>query len=104
MVDKPPLPVFIVDREGDDEGVLTEIGEGVASGLIGIGQGIGELGASVIDLIGDTDYANDVTQAAKEIRDNLGIDPEGIAGTTAEILTQFVLPGIGARDLISLLT
>ena len=101
MVDKPALPVFITDREGEDEGVLTEIGEGVASGFIGIGQGIGELGASVIDLIGDTDYASDVTDAANELRDSLGIDPEGVAGTTAEVLTQFVVPGLGAAGAVS---
>ena len=32
-----------------DEGVAQELFEGIASGVIGIGQGIGELGASAVD-------------------------------------------------------
>jgi hypothetical protein len=101
MVTKPSAfsGTFQLDTKG--EGVLTEIGEGIASGFIGIGQGIGELGASVVDLIADTDYASDVTDSANALRDALGIDPEGIAGTTAEILTQFVIPGLGAASAVS---
>ena len=94
-------PKFIVNRPGEDEGTLSEIGEGIVSGFIGIGQGIGELGASFIDLIGDTDYASDVTEAANELREKLGVDPEGIAGTTAEVLTQFLVPGLGAAGAVS---
>ena len=94
-------PKFIVNRPGEDEGTLSEIGEGIVSGFIGIGQGIGELGASFIDLIGDTDYASDVTESANELREKLGVDPEGIAGTTAEVLTQFLVPGLGAAGAVS---
>lgn len=101
MVTKPPSFAEPFTVKAGNEGVLTEIGEGIASGFIGIGQGIGELGASVIDLIGDTDYASDVTDAANELRDSLGIDPEGVAGTTAEVLTQFVVPGLGAASAVS---
>ena len=95
------LPEFIQNREGEEEGTITEIGEGIVSGLIGIGQGIGELGASAIDLIADTDYASDVTESADALRDALGVDPEGLAGSIAEIGTQFVLPGLGAASAVS---
>lgn len=98
------LPEFIQNREGEEEGAITEIGEGIVSGLIGIGQGIGELGASAIDLIADTDYASDVTESADALRAALGVDPEGLAGSIAEIGTQFVLPGLGAASAVSKLS
>ena len=101
LLDFSDLPEFIQNREGDEEGTITEIGEGIVSGLIGIGQGIGELGASAIDLIADTDYASDVTESADALRDALGVDPEGLAGSIAEIGTQFVLPGLGAASAVS---
>jgi len=92
---------FVQNREGEEEGTIQEIGEGVLSGLIGIGQGIGELGASAVDLVADTDYASAVTEGAENLRSDLGIDPEGLAGTIAEIGTQFVLPGLGAAAMVS---
>lgn len=104
LLDFSDLPEFIQNREGDEEGAITEIGEGIVSGLIGIGQGIGELGASAIDLIADTDYASDVTESADALRAALGVDPEGLAGSIAEIGTQFVLPGLGAASAVSKLS
>ena len=77
-----------------------ELAEGVASGIIGIGQGFGELGASAVDLVAGTDYASAVTNSAEELRDNLGIDPEGFIGKGAEVLTQFVVPGVAAARAV----
>jgi len=77
-----------------------ELAEGVASGIIGIGQGFGELGASAVDLVAGTDYASAVTNSAEELRDSLGIDPEGFIGKGAEVLTQFVVPGVAAARAV----
>jgi len=76
-----------------DDTALGEIGEGVVSGLIGVGEGVVGLGALAVDLVADTDYGDKVTQAAEATRDALGLDPEGILGKGAEIITQFVVPG-----------
>jgi hypothetical protein len=83
------------------EGGLQEFGEGVVSGLIAIPQGIAELGASVIDLAADTNLSQSVTETADEIRTQLGVDPEGLAGKLTETVTQFVLPGLGAASAVS---
>lgn len=92
------------DDDSEYEGALWELGEGVASGVIGIGQGILELGASGIDLIADTDYASSVTEGAEALRDTLGIDPEGLIGKGAEVITQFAVPGLGAASAVSKLS
>ena len=83
------------------EGGLQEFGEGVVSGLIAIPQGIAELGASLIDVAADTNLSQSVTETADEIREKLGVDPEGLAGKLTETVTQFVLPGIGAATAVS---
>ena len=77
----------------DEGSVIKETGEGILSGVIAIPQGILELGASVIDLGLDTNLASSVTDTAEELRNTLGIDPEGLAGNIAEVVTQFVVPG-----------
>ena len=87
-----------------DEGVAQEFFEGVASGLIAIPQGILELGASGVDLVADTNYASAVTDAATKLREAAGIDPEGLIGKGAEVITQFVIPGLGAASAASKLS
>ena len=87
--------------ETQTEGVLQELGEGIASGLIAIPQGIGELVGSGIDLMFDTNFGSNPTRKANELRAQLGIDPEGFAGKAAEIVTQFVVPGLGAASAVS---
>jgi len=94
-------PVLPKEKVAEDEGVLQEFAEGVGSGLIGIGQGIGELVASGIDLVADTDYAESVTNAGEATRDYLGLDPTGFVGKGAEIITQFVIPGVGVAGAVS---
>ena len=92
------------DTSPEQESTFQEIGEGIVSGLIGIPQGIAELGASAVDLAADTDYANDVTTFFDGVRAAGGIDPEGAAGEIAEVVTQFVkfrvlaLPALSARQ------
>ena len=84
-----------------DEGVAQEFFEGIGSGLIAIPQGILELGAAGVDLVADTDYASSVTDAANKLREAAGIDPEGLIGKGAEVITQFVIPGLGAASAVS---
>ena len=82
------------------ESTTQEIAEGIASGLIAIPQGVGELGASLVDLAFDTDYTQDVTDFANTVREMGGIDPEGAAGEIAEVVTQFVVPGLFAAGIV----
>tara|TARA_R100000995_G_scaffold64760_1_gene33862 strand:+ start:4234 stop:8367 length:4134 start_codon:yes stop_codon:yes gene_type:complete len=86
------------------EGLPIELAEGVASGVIGIGQGIGELGASAVDLVAGSNYSSAITDAAEELRESLGIDPVGFAGKGAEVLTQFVVPGVAAARTVGAAT
>ena len=84
------------------EGFFWEIGEGFLSGVVGIGQGIGETGGALIDYAtGTTNIAENVTEGAEYIRDVAGLDPSGFVGEGVEVLTQFVAPGLGAAMLIT---
>ena len=94
----------VEERSPTQESTTQEIAEGVASGLLAIPQGIAELGAAGIDLAFDTSYSRDVTEAFDGIREAAGIDPEGAAGEIAEVLTQFVIPGLGAAGAVSKLS
>lgn len=84
-----------------DDTALGEIGEGIVSGAIGIGEGVIGLGAMAVDVAANTNYGDQVTQGAEALRDALGIDPEGFLGKGAEIVTQFVVPGIGAAAKVN---
>tara|TARA_R100000900_G_scaffold144768_1_gene129343 strand:+ start:1005 stop:5168 length:4164 start_codon:yes stop_codon:yes gene_type:complete len=81
------------EEDPEYEGAPQEFIEGLASGTIGIFQGIGELAGMGIDAIADTDTSSAVTEIAEEIRDAAGIDPAGIIGKGTELVTQFVIPG-----------
>ena len=83
-----------------DDTYVGEIGEGIVSGIIGIGEGLAGLGAIAVDVVADTNYSDSVTEAAEAARDALGLDPEGILGKGAEILTQFVVPGVGVASKV----
>ena len=108
MADFVPSPVktFVPSPVDDgkqfyDDTYIGELGEGVVSGIIGIGEGLAGLGAMGVDLVADTNYGDQVTEAAEAARDALGLDPEGILGKGAEIVTQFVVPGLGAAGLVA---
>ena len=83
-----------------DGTAIGEIGEGIVSGVIGIGEGLFGLGALAVDVVADTNYGDSVTEAAEAARDALGLDPEGILGKGAEIITQFVVPGVGVASKV----
>ena len=91
-----------VDQSEDkSEGIAQEFLEGMASGVIGIGEGIVELGALGIDLIADTSYAQDVREGAEAVRETLGIDPEGMVGKGVEAVVQLGIPGLAAVGAVS---
>ena len=106
-LDEPSAGVLKLDEEPTSEtqeSTTQEIAEGIASGLLAIPQGIAELGAAGIDLAFDTSYSRDVTDAFDGIRKAAGIDPEGAAGEIAEVVSQFVVPGLGAASAVSKLS
>ncbi len=84
----------------ENEGTFQEIGEGIASGLLAIPQGILELGGSAVDLVADTNYAQNVDDMFAGIRAAGGLDPVGTAGEVAEVITQFVVPGLGVASAV----
>ena len=96
-----PDPIEEPDPSETYEGVAQEFIEGIGSGIIGIGEGILETAALGVDLIADSDLATSVRQGAQELRDSLGIDPEGFAGKGTEALVQFGVPGIAAIGAVS---
>ena len=80
------------------EGFFTEAGEGVASGLMNIVEGVTTLPTLAVDLIAGTNATETVENWFEEQKDALGIDPEGAAGKVTEALVQFGIPGIGAAS------
>ena len=86
------LPEFLQGRfEGN---AIQEIGEGIASGFIKAGEGVLSGVGLISDTVAGTDYADTVTEKAEDLRDYLGLDPEGILGKGAEVVAQFVVPGV----------
>ena len=92
--DTPAVP------ETENEGLIQEFGEGVASGVIEAGAGIAEFGLAGVDLLADTDYSRKFTRAKDQVKTSLGIDPVGSVGEITEAITQFVVPGLGAAGLV----
>ena len=91
-----PKPVGEQDQMFYDGTAVGEVAEGVLSGGIGIAEGVAGLIAAGVDYVRDTNYGDQVTETAEAARDALGLDPEGFLGKGAEIVTQFVVPGVGA--------
>lgn len=89
------------DKQFYDDTLVGEFGEGVVSGVIGIGEGLAGLGAMAVDLAAGTDYGDQVTAGAEALRDAMGLDPEGFVGKGTEIVTQFVVPGLGAANAVA---
>jgi len=98
----------IIARENSDnpsgsdtyEGFFTEAGEGVASGVANIFEGVVTLPTLAVDLVAGTNATEAVENWFDEAKEGLGIDPEGAAGKVTEALVQFGIPGIGAASVI----
>jgi hypothetical protein len=95
-----PKPAGEQDQQFYDGTAVGEVAEGVLSGGIGIAEGLAGLVAAGVDVVADTNYGDSVTEAAEAARDALGLDPEGFLGKGAEVVTQFVVPGIGAASKV----
>lgn len=83
-----PMPEQEPDQESD-RGVLEEIARGTGAGLLGIPQGIAELGAMGIDYAFDTDTSAATTEFFENAKTRLGLDPETTAGKAAEGISNF---------------
>ena len=94
-----PLPDDVYDPT-QSEGVAQEFFEGVASGGTRIAQGVLETLALVPDMVADTDYSSAVTNAFENFREKAGIDPVGLVGKGAEVISQFVVPGVAAARIV----
>jgi len=76
-------------EQPEDRGTLEEIGRGIGAGLVGIPQGIAELGALGADYAFDTNTSGAVTDFFEDAKTRLGLDPETTAGKAAEGITNF---------------
>jgi len=83
------------------EGFFTEAGEGVLSGLSKIPEGIITTGTLLSDAITGGRATDVVEKWFDDIREDLGIDPEGAAGKVTEALVQFGIPGVAAASAVS---
>jgi hypothetical protein len=83
----------IVDPSVESEGTLQELAEGLGSGVTKAVQGVAELGGIAIDSVFDTNTTRAISQAGDDVREALGLDPVGIAGTIGDVTGQFLLPG-----------
>ena len=93
-------PVAEPGNSDSYEGFFTEAGEGVASGVIGIGEGLVTTGTLAFDLLAGTDSTEVVEKWVDEFKENNGIDPEGAAGLVTEALVQYGLPGFGVASAV----
>lgn len=82
------------------EGVAQEFFEGVADGGTRAVQGVLELLAAVPDLVADTNYSSAVTEMFNSFRERAGIDPQGVVGKGASVITQFAVPGVAAAKVV----
>ena len=83
----------VVDPATESEGTLQEFAEGLGSGVTKAVQGVAELGGIAIDSVFDTNTTRAISQAGDDVREALGLDPVGVAGTIGDVTGQFLLPG-----------
>mgnify|MGYP003630053908 CR=1 FL=1 len=87
-------------RSSSSESVIGNIGRGFVAGAVSIPQGLATIPTTGIDLLLDTD----ITDNVNEFFDAIKPDVEGTAGKTAQMITQFGIPGIGVASALSKLT
>jgi len=86
-----PFQVVGVDEDTRVRTQASDIARGMGAGVVGLGQGIAELGALGIDALFETDYSRPTTQFFEGAKDAMGLDPETTAGLAAEGITNFGL-------------
>ena len=89
------------DRPFLEGSIAKELGEGLLSGGLGAVEGVIGLGTTLGDAVAGTDTTTKLNQSFQEFKDDMGIDPEGFAGTIGEVVGQFVVPGLGAAGLVA---
>ena len=78
-----------------DSSFIGDIGRGIAAGAVSIPQGIVTIPTTGIDLLFNTDITDDVNELFESIKPEV----EGTAGQTAQLITQFGVPGLGVAKL-----
>jgi|TARA_S200002703_G_scaffold8532_2_gene8628 hypothetical protein len=76
---------------------LGDVGRGIAAGLVGIPQGLGTLGTTLVDSIFDSDLTRDLNNYFERFKP----ETNSTAGHVAQYLTQFGVPGLGVAGLLS---
>jgi len=85
----PTQPFSVVEDEESDRTIASDIARGMGAGVVGLGQGIAELGALGIDALFDTDTSQATTDFFEGAKTGMGLDPETTAGKAAEGITNF---------------
>jgi len=98
-----PQPVE-EDRPFLEGSIAKELGEGLLSGGLGAVEGVIGLGTTIGDAVAGTDTTTALNQSFQEFKDDMGIDPEGFAGTIGEVTGQFVIPGLGVAGGVAKLS
>ena len=88
-----------LDQQFYDDTFLGELGEGIVSGASKVVEGVAGLASIVPDVAFGTNYGDKVTETAEAFRDSLGIDPTGVVGVGAEVISQFVYLPVKAASL-----
>jgi len=98
VLDPPPKNEEL-DQQFYDDTFLGELGEGIVSGASKVVEGVAGLASIVPDVVLGTNYGDKVTETAENFRDSLGIDPTGVVGVGAEVVSQFVYLPVKAASL-----
>tara|TARA_R100000773_G_scaffold44668_1_gene47205 strand:+ start:6501 stop:10397 length:3897 start_codon:yes stop_codon:yes gene_type:complete len=88
------------NKSRGSDSVVGDIGRGIAAGVVSIPQGLATIPTTGIDLLFDTDVTDDVNDFFESFKPDVG----GTAGQTAQLITQFGIPGIGVASALSKLT
>jgi hypothetical protein len=91
---------FSKRKSRGSDSVVGDIGRGIAAGVVSIPQGIATIPTTGIDLLFDTDVTDDVNDFFESFKPDVG----GTAGQTAQLITQFGIPGIGVASALSKMT
>jgi hypothetical protein len=86
--------------KSSSDSVIGDIGRGVVAGVVSIPQGLATLPTTGIDLLFDTNVTDDINEFFEAIKPDVG----GAAGKTAQMVTQFGIPGLGVASALSKLT
>jgi len=87
----------LASNNKEDLSAFGEVGRGIGAGLVGIPQGLAELGSTAYDFMADDDTTQNVTAFFEEFKPET---KSGI-GNFFKYATQFGIPGLGAVGVLS---